>query len=32
MKSHKTKQENRGTYIYLDDGTKITIKNQERKE
>jgi RNA polymerase sigma factor (sigma-70 family) len=30
MKSHKTKQENRGTYTYIfDDGTKITIKPGE---
>ena len=31
MKSHKTKQENRGTYTYIfDDGTKITIKPGEK--
>ena len=30
MKSHKTKQENRGTYTYIfDDGRKVTIKPGE---
>ena len=30
MKSHKTKQENRGTYTYhFDDGRKVTIKPGE---
>lgn len=30
MKSHKTKQENRGTYTYIfDDGKKVTIKPGE---